>query len=323
VREKRAHTGWCCIAAIEIIVLLCGGITAAEEYHIGPPDVLQISYWQQPELNQLVTVREDGKITLAVIGEIHVAGLSTGRLEQLLVERISRVNKNISQVVVTVVQYRSQNIFVGGQVNNPSMLYFEVIPDMWEVIKLAGGPSEMADLSNVAILRSTEAGGGVIHTDLADILATGELERLPALHSGYTVTVPKMPQGLPAEQFTEPAKRKKLFYIYGNVAVPGRHPLETELDLLEALVLAGGPGHNADLAKVRVISKGTGGPVVRVVDLEQYGQSGGPYRYTIQREDTIFIPSKRRGIFSGTWGAFRDLLALAGTTSSLILILTR
>jgi protein involved in polysaccharide export with SLBB domain len=260
---------------------------------------------------------------LAVIGEIQAAGLTTSRLEQLLVERISRVNKNISQAVVTITEYRSKSVFVGGQVFNPGLLYFEKIPDLWEVIKLAGGPTEMADLSVVTVLRSVEAGGGVVHVDLTGILATGELDRLPVLHAGYTVTLPLLPQGSSTERFTEPSQRKKLFYIYGDVALPGRHPLEMEVDVLEALVLAGGPGPDANLEKVRIVSKGVDRPIVRIINLKHYGETGGPYRYIVQREDAIYIPAKKRGFFRGTWGAFRDVLALAGTVSSLVLILSR
>lgn len=309
-----------------VVIILAAGLPGsgqAEEYVIGSGDVLLISYWQQPELDQEVTVRDDGKITLAVIGETQATGLTTSRLEQMIVERISRVNKNISQVVITVKEYRSREIFVGDQVVNPGLLYFETIPDLWEVIKLAGGPTEAADLSDVTVLRSADDGSGVIHVDIAEILTTGDLERLPKLASGYSVTVPRLAQGLLPERFTESTKRKKAFYIYGNVADPGRHAMESEIDLLEALVISGGPGSNADLSKVRIVSKGVDRPVVRVVNLERYGETGGPFRYRIQREDAIFVPTKKRGVFSGTWGVIRDVLALGGGVASLILILDR
>ncbi|MFC1475540.1 polysaccharide biosynthesis/export family protein [Candidatus Zixiibacteriota bacterium] len=314
-----------CVELVIVIIVLVGlaEVGRAEEYEIGAGDMLQISYWQQPELDQVATVRDDGKITLAIIGETQAAGLTTARLEQLIVERISRVNKNISQVVITTLQYRSRNIFVGGHVANPGLLYFETIPDLWEVIKLAGGPTEEADLSEVTLLRSAEDGGGVVRVDIAEILATGELDRLPKLASGYSVTVARLPLGLLPERFADSTKRKKAFYIYGSVAAPGRHAMESEIDLLEALVICGGPGPGADLSKVRIVSKGIDHPVVRVVDLERYGATGGPYLYHIQREDAIFIPTKKRGFFSGTWGVVRDALALGGTLSSLILILTR
>jgi hypothetical protein len=95
------------------------------------------------------------------------------------------------------------------------------------------------------------------------------------------------------------------------------------IDLLEALGLAGGPGPRADLSKVRVVSKSTGQPVIRIIDLETYGKTGGPERYIIQREDAIYVPMARRGFLSATWSGVRDLLAVTGTVSSLIVILTR
>jgi len=320
-KTARNAAGYVCAALIALAVLTGPG--GAEEYRIGAGDVLTVAYWQQPELNQAITVRQDGKITLAVIGEIQAAGLTTSRLEQQLVERMSRVNKNISQVVVTVTQFRSRSMFVGGEVNTPGMLYFEVIPDLWEVIKLAGGPRETADLSSVTVLRSADAGGGVVRVNLGEILAAGQLDRLPALHPGYTVTLGRLPAGLSPERFAEPSERLKVFYVYGNVASPGRHPIESDIDAIEALALSGGPGANADLENVRIISKESTQQVVRVVNLERYGKTGGPYRYVIKREDTIFVPTKKPGIFSGTWGAVRDLLAFGATASSIILLLNR
>ncbi len=311
-----------CVLTICLLVTL-GATLAAEEYVIGPGDVLQVDYWQEPDLSQQVTVRQNGKISLSVIGEVEAAGLTLKRLEQFLVERISRVNRKISQVVVTVVDFRSRSVFVGGQVFHPGMQYFEVIPNLWETIKLAGGPTEIADLSNVAVLRSAEAGGEVINVDLAEILATGNLDSLPVLHPGYTVTVGRLPEGLTSEQFSKPNQRKKAFYIYGNVFSPGRHQMDAQIDLLEALVLAGGPGPQADLSRIRVISKGTNSPTVRIIDLEEYSNTGGPQRYLLAREDAVFVPTKRQGIFSGTWSAVRDLLAVAGTVSSFVLILSR
>ncbi len=315
------------ISLLLLVLVLASAVSprhARAEYVIGPGDVLTVSYWQQPELDQRVTVRQDGKITLAIIGETQAAGLTTNRLAQVIVERVSRVNQNISQVVVTVDEFRSRSVFVGGQVNSPGLLYFEEIPDLWEVIKLAGGPADDADLTDVTVLRSAEAGGGVIHVDLAEILATGELDRFPALHPGYTVRVSRLPVGTGGEQFVDQSKRKKAYYIYGSIASPGRHAMESDqIDLLEALVLAGGPGPRADLSKVRVVSKATGQPVVRIIDLESYGKTGGPERYIIQREDAIYIPMAGRGFLSATWSGLRDLLAVTGTLSSLILILTR
>jgi len=46
----------------------------AEPYRIGPEDVLEIRFWQDPTLNAQVRVRDDGKIAIDIIGELQATG---------------------------------------------------------------------------------------------------------------------------------------------------------------------------------------------------------------------------------------------------------
>src|ERR1035438_10186269 len=49
---------------------------ASEDYIIGPSDGLNINVWRDPELTQKVLVRPDGRISLPLIGEMQVSGLT-------------------------------------------------------------------------------------------------------------------------------------------------------------------------------------------------------------------------------------------------------
>jgi polysaccharide export outer membrane protein len=85
---------------------------SADEYIIGPEDVLQISFWQEPTLDQTVMVRQDGKITLSIIGEITAAGLTSKELAGKIVKDVSLYNKKISQATVTVIGFLSRQVYV-------------------------------------------------------------------------------------------------------------------------------------------------------------------------------------------------------------------
>jgi polysaccharide biosynthesis/export protein len=120
-------------------LLTFASLASAEEYVIGAEDQLQISFWQDPTLNQQVVVRQDGKITLSIIGEITASGMTSKQLAEQIGRSVSLYNSKISQATVTVVGFNSQKVFVAGQVTHPGKFAFEVIPYLWTIIKEAGG----------------------------------------------------------------------------------------------------------------------------------------------------------------------------------------
>jgi len=297
----------------------------SQEYRIGPEDVLNISFWQQPDLNSALKVRQDGKISLPVIGEIIAAGLTPFELQKKIVEKISFYNKSISQATVVIVEYNSQKVFVQGQVNRPGKYSFESIPNLWEVITEAGGPAEGADLSAVKIIRGGDEAGKTLRVNLAQALEKGDFTKLPKLKIGDTVEIPRSilsfgtERGAPTPSFTG----RNVYYIYGQVARPNVYPLEGEIDLLDAIILAGGPTPNANMKKVKVLIKGATYSSVVEINLEDFSSKGRPSRLLIHPEDTIVIPGKGGGFFSRVWSFSRDLIPLSTAIISLYLLVDR
>lgn len=109
----------CCLAVIGAWQL---PPATAGEYIIGVDDVLQITFWQQPSLNERVVVKSDGKITLSVIGEITAAGLTTSQLARKVVEQVSRFNRDISQAAVTVWNTTPRLCLLKGQSSLPDVM---------------------------------------------------------------------------------------------------------------------------------------------------------------------------------------------------------
>ncbi len=127
-----------------MLILFSSHVTSAqtESYEIGPGDVLEIRFWQDHTLDATVRVRQDGKISLDVAGEIDAAGSTTAELEKKIVKQISRYNSAISQAVVRVTEYNSLRVFLSGQIRNPGKFSFEKIPDLWTIINEAGGVTD-------------------------------------------------------------------------------------------------------------------------------------------------------------------------------------
>jgi len=202
-------------------VLLIGGTghAQAEEYRIGPDDVLEINFWQAPTFNTTVRVNLEGKITLDIIGQIDAAGKTTQELQNDIVRQISRLNKDISQAVVRVVQYNYNYVYVTGQARNPGKLTFEQIPDLWEIINEAGGPTDVADLSRVTIVRGGEDAGKVEIVDVAKAISTGTLNKLPKVRRMDTIELPGTLGGIPSRDLGRSVEKKNVIYVVGAVKV--------------------------------------------------------------------------------------------------------
>lgn len=310
------------VSSLFIAVILLSANIMAADYIIGPEDVLQISFWQDPTLNQQVMVRQDGKITLSIIGEITAVDMTSKELAEKIEKNVSIYNKKISQATVTVVRFNSQKIFLAGQIDRSGKMTFEVIPDIWTIIKEAGGATDQGDLTRVTIIRSEESGGEIIYVNVLEAVAKGTIDKLPKIRKGDTIEVPKMVGGVPGRQLTtDYSDRKNLYYIIGQVLSPGHKPYEGETDIMDAIGKAGGLTGNADWDNAKIISKNGDGTSVIHFSLREYLNNGKARRIKIKPEDTIVIGEKKRALFS--WRIIRDIAAVAGTVISFAYLIDR
>ena len=310
---------------IILALFLClAFVSAAQaEYVIGIDDVLQVSFWQQPTLGQSVTVNADGKITLTVIGEITAAGLTTAQLSRKIVEQVSRFNRDISQATVTVSEFRSQTVFVEGEVVTPGRYAREVIPDIWTIIKEMGGITPAGDLTQVRLVRGGAVDPGTVLTvDVLAAVRARDFSKLPQVHPHDIIRVPQSIGGVSSDLAnSESEDERDVYYILGAVQNPGVYKLENRLDLIEALALAGGTLADADLKKIKVSDKNGAYANVYKIDLEKQLKSGSPQRYMVQEENAIFVPT--RGASGTAWNIVRDIVTFGSTITSTILLIDR
>src|SRR6185369_8156702 len=91
-----------------------------DEYVIGEQDQLTITVWKEPELSSTVVVRPDGKITVPLINELKVVGLTPSQLQTLLMEKLQPF-LSVPQVTVMVRQINSRNVYLIGEVSKEGM----------------------------------------------------------------------------------------------------------------------------------------------------------------------------------------------------------
>lgn len=313
---KRLQLIGLALYAIMIVPFLFSGVWA-DEYKIGPGDVLSVSFWQDPTLDQQVTVRQDGKITISVVGDIVAAGLTPSELGNKIGTQVYRYNNQVSQATVEVVAYDSQKVFVSGQVLKPGKYSFEVIPNAWELIKEAGGVTEFGDISNVVIVRGSVNKGEIVHVNLADLIAKGDPAKYPLLYPNDIVEVKRTASetggpGLPTSGLGE---RKNIVYVIGRVGRPGQINLEDGMEALDAIALAGGPAPDADMSNVKIFNKQEQYSNVVTLDIDKRSKKGTPPQYKLKPEDTIYLPADEGG-FWGKFGHVRDFVAIFGTIVS-------
>ena len=139
-------------------------------YTIAPGDELDIKFFYNPELNETVTVRPDGKISLQLIDEISAAGLEPAELDRQLTELYSReLRKPVLTVIVR--SFTRQRIYVGGEVTTPGLIVLPAGMTTLQAIFQSGGFRETADPAETLVIRKGENGQPVpLRIDLAMVM---------------------------------------------------------------------------------------------------------------------------------------------------------
>lgn len=161
-------------------MLLVGLVTvpaaaAAEgDYVIGVEDRLQVFVWGEEDLSVRVIVRPDGKITVPLVNDIEVAGLTTDRVRSLIVDALSKYIRE-PNVTVIVEQINSYRVYFLGEVNRQGALQFYRPIRLLQAIAAAGGLTEYAK-KDIILLRPTEGGERRMTIDYKKLVA-GDVEQ--------------------------------------------------------------------------------------------------------------------------------------------------
>ncbi len=160
-----------------------------DDYIIGPADVLAIDVWKDAELTRTVPVRPDGKISLPLIGEVQVSGMTTTEVQRLVTEKLQVY---ISKPIVTVIvqEVKSRTYVIVGKVAKPGSYDLSKPTTVLEAIAVGGGFLDFAKVNKVYILRRREDGSRFkIPFDYKNAIE-GNISKNVELQSGDTIVVP-------------------------------------------------------------------------------------------------------------------------------------
>jgi polysaccharide export outer membrane protein len=277
------------VMVLAIAPCLAGAVSAqgqvsaqGHDYRIGPGDVLKITVWGHEDLTRSAVVAADGRMPFPLIGDVPVASLTPTQLEVRLRERLGEYVV-APQVTVVVQEYRSQKVFVLGEVEKPGTyaLTSQTQATLLDILSQAGGPSKTAGRQIIVVrfpksdapVAPGAAGSQTLKANLKSLLDGDNRENI-VLESGDTIYVPKLTS----------------FFVLGEVKRPGAFSLEKDTTTLEAITLAGGFTERAAPSVARVLRKRADGNQ-ETVTLDLSGTDPRAREFLLAEGDTVLVPA--------------------------------
>jgi polysaccharide export outer membrane protein len=182
---------WLRFVFIGVLCVLRTSLALAQDasYTVQPGDVLKVSVWKEPDLQDPILIRPDGGFSFPLVGEVDGRGKTVAQLQAIMTQRLS---KYISDPVVSVsvTEIHGNKVYVIGQVTKPGEFIVNPRVDVMQALSMAGGTTAFASLSNIIILRRSGATQTALHFDYTDVAKGRKLDENIQLQSGDVVVVP-------------------------------------------------------------------------------------------------------------------------------------
>jgi polysaccharide export outer membrane protein len=140
-----------------------------DDYSIGSQDTLEVSVFQVEDLSKTVQVENGGTIALPLIGQVMASGRTPKQLSDDIAVELGKKYLRDPLVTVTVTESASQRVTVDGAVIQPGVYPISGKTTLMQAIALAQGPTEIADLKQIAVFRNTAGQRTGAVFDLASI----------------------------------------------------------------------------------------------------------------------------------------------------------
>jgi polysaccharide export outer membrane protein len=266
----------------------------SSDYQIGPEDLLQITLHNIPEATsyqlqsspvtsyrapRTVTLRvsQQGMITLPLIGEIKVLGLTSAGLERELRNRYEKYLYN-PDVGVLVTEYR-QRVSVMGSVQKPGVFELSGPKTVIDILAMAGGVTEKAG-TQVHIYRQGAKGR---ESHVIDLLVLASNATLINADNAGLITMPVQA----GDVINVPPAGT--FFVDGAVKAPGPYPLGRRYSLTMALATAGGVDRELYSSDISIFRRKGSGRENISLDLDAI-LSGSAADPQIEADDVIVVP---------------------------------
>ena len=269
--QKPLHSGWkrLCTTALLVVTLTFMALSvSADEYLIGEGDLLKITVYDNPDLTTDARVGGDGKVTLPLIGEILVNGMTTTDAQKNIAAMFANGYINNPQVSVFITEYKSKKVTTLGEFTKPGLIELRGNSTLMEVISNAGGITPNASetlLIKRKIMKPDGTGEELtITVELNKLLEKGDINANIMVRDGDSIYVP----------------RAAFVYVSGEVKTPGAYKITKGLTVLRSITLAGGFTQRASKGSISIVRKSEQGE--RSIDVSMESQ--------VLPDDIIVVP---------------------------------
>jgi polysaccharide export outer membrane protein len=197
------------------------------DYEVGPGDVLDIAVFDNDDLSRLPTVQTNGSISLPLLGEVQVAGLTVAEVQRKITNLLAKDYLRNPQVEVKVREFQSQFVSVVGEVNSPGRKPIRGRMRLVDALLESGGFKASAS-AEVLITRTDGTFDDGAPSISVRISGSATLQdqinlQLQLKHGDIITALPK-----------------SFVTVDGEVNRPGRYAIESDLTVTGAISLAGG-----------------------------------------------------------------------------------
>jgi len=199
-----------------------------QEYRVGPKDLLEISVFGADELSRTVRVSEDGKVTLPLLGEVLVDGLTKAEVEKKLGQLLGEKYVQNPQVTVFIREYQSKRVSVLGAVEKPGPYQLLGRQTLMQIVSEAGGLTRDAGNEIVIIRQLPDGSSTSLRISIDDLFLKGDAKLNVPMEAGDIVNIP--------------VDKPVVVYVFGQVKNPGALQVKKSNipTLLQAIAQAGG-----------------------------------------------------------------------------------
>ncbi|HLJ50421.1 MAG TPA: polysaccharide biosynthesis/export family protein [Bryobacteraceae bacterium] len=262
----------------------------SDSYVLGPNDEISVRCVNLDEFtDKPIRVDGDGYVTLPFVGRFRVGGLRVDQVDAELTKQLAEYIRQ-PQVLVNLVEARSQPVSVIGAVNTPGVQQIQGRRRLLEVLSQAGGLKPEAGRI-VRVTRRVEMGGIPLPGATKDssrqytVAEIDVKELIDARNPAVNIEVK------PNDVISVPSTA--LVYVVGQVRKPGGFPLHEEetMSVLQALSLAEGAQQTANTSKAKILRMdGASGRKEIAVNLSTI-LAGKGSDVPLQAGDILFVPN--------------------------------
>ena len=221
-------------------------------YVLGPNDQILIRAPQAEEINDKpFRVDSEGSINLPMVGRVRAGGMTVQELESELVKRLREFIRE-PQVIITVIQFRSEPVFFVGAFRAPGIYPLQGRRTLVEMLSSIGGLQPNAS-RHIKVTRRAEYG---------PISLPNAIEDSEKKISTVEISIGSLRENVnPAEDIllapydVISVERAELVYVNGEVNKVGGIELgeRDSVSIVQALVMSGGFTRDSNRAKVRIL----------------------------------------------------------------------